>query len=187
MIMIRQFVKSFVALLISCCACYTVYAENKSYANDNWLDWQEDEIASFPQFDPKKAIAIHLDPQSQMQWYVDPNTVTLGKDHIPRYVVLAVSKTGIVNAMYEGIFCKNNTYKVYARTIGKEDQNDFDWRPADNPQWQNISDLPPYAHQKVLARLVMCDEYASPTSIDVILRRLKNPYTSPASPTERWR
>lgn len=76
----------FLAFLSVYAAC--AYAENKNYANDNWLDWQENEVTSFPAFDLKKSTPIDIDPQSQLRWYVDPGTVSVDEDRIVRYVVL---------------------------------------------------------------------------------------------------
>ena len=152
------------------------YAKNPAHANDRWLDWQESEVASFPEFDLKKSTQVNVDPQSQLRWYVDPSTISLGKDRIVRYVVLGVSKSGTVNASYEGVFCKDGTYKIYGRAIGKTDQTLFEWRAVEKPQWQNLQDAPPHSHTRVLAKTVMCDGNSSPIDVNVVLQRLKNPY-----------
>ncbi|MGL4667173.1 MAG: CNP1-like family protein, partial [Saezia sp.] len=139
--MIHRSVKSLMVLLISLLSCHVVYAQdNKSYASDNWLNWQENEVTSIPAFDLKTSIRINIDPHSQLQWYVDPNTISIGEDRIVRYVVLGVSKSGTVNAMYEGVFCKNGAYKTYARVAGKVDQATFEWRQIETPEWQDLSD-----------------------------------------------
>lgn len=156
----------------------TVYADDEiSYASDNWQNWKEHEVTSFPEFDLKRSIAIELDPHSQLQWYVDPNTISIGEDRIVRYVVLAVSKSNIINASYEGIFCKNNTYKVYARAIGQADQSTFKWREISTQEWKELANAPPFGHERTLARLVMCEQSSSPKDVISILSRLKSPYS----------
>ncbi|MGL4667628.1 MAG: CNP1-like family protein, partial [Saezia sp.] len=65
---------------------------------------------------------------------------------------------------------------TYARVVGKVDQATFEWRQIETPEWQDLSDLPPYAHQGLLAKKIMCEHNSSPSDVRSILQRLKNPY-----------
>ena len=160
-------------------------SDNRSYADDFWLDWKEDSITAFPQFNVERAIPIELDRRSQLQWAVDPDTITMGKDRIIRYVVMGTSQSGIVNAMYEGIHCKEASYKVYARTIGKKEQEVFEWRAVDSPEWQKTAEAPPNSHVRMLAKMVMCDQNSSISDMRQVFRRLENPYGASHVPGER--
>lgn len=150
----------------------------QTYADDYWLDWEESKITTFPDFDVQNAIPIEVNSHSQMDWRVDPKTITLDKDSVVRYVVMAVSNTGTINAMYEGILCAQDSYKIYARSIGNINQAKIEWRPIENPQWQNLRDAQAFTHERMLARNYMCDGSARANSVYDIIKKLRNPYTN---------
>ena len=52
-----------------------------------------------------------------------------------RYVVVATSTSGAVNAIYEGIRCNTGEVKVYARH-----NPDSGWKPARAAEWRPLHD-----------------------------------------------
>jgi hypothetical protein len=77
-------------------------------------DWREIEAPPPPALRTTGLIELEM-PRSTLRFGVDPASVTLGSDGIVRYVVVAQSASGTVNAMYEGVHCKTGDVKVYAR------------------------------------------------------------------------
>ena len=154
-------------------AATCIYAQNTTYADDYWLDWKETEITSFPDFDLDRAINIEAMPGSRMNWFIDPKTITIDKDSVVRYVVIATSNTGAQNAMYEGILCAQNTYKIYARAVG-----DGGWRAVVNAEWKNLRDAPALSHERMIAQIYMCENASRPRSVESVIRRLRTPYAS---------
>ena len=47
---------------------------------------------------------------------IDPDSLTISKDGIVRYVVVAAAESGSRTAMFEGIWCRTGEVKVYARS-----------------------------------------------------------------------
>lgn len=149
-----------------------------TYADDFWLDWKEQDLGTIPSFSTKDAIEIEIDPHSQLQWFIAPETISLNSDRTVRYVVFALSKTGTINAFYEGILCAQHTYRTYARAIGQQNQTEFTWRLVENSDWQNVQATQGYAHERVLANRYVCDGRSMPSDIKFILKRLRDPYAS---------
>jgi hypothetical protein len=66
-------------------------------------------------------------------FFVDSKSLSLGKDRIVRYALVARSPSGADNVSYEGISCAAAEFAVYA--IGLSGGG---WRAVD-PQWRPIS------------------------------------------------
>ena len=149
-------------------------SNHKTYVDDVWLDWQEDAVDSIPDFDLKRSIPIEINKTTQMKWFVDPETMSIGKDNVFRYVIVAKGPTGTLNAFYEGILCKKAEIKVYAKMISSNGEPPFDWRIIKTPEWQSLDYQSRYSHQKALAKDFVCDGAARPTSVTEVKRRMKN-------------
>lgn len=147
---------------------------NKTYSDDQWLDWEEDEVTSVPDFVLKRAIPVELNKSTQMKWFVDPDTMSIGKDNVFRYVVIAQGQTGTINAFYEGVLCKNAESKTYAKMISTDGQPPYKWRMIEKPEWKSLDKISSYNYQKALARDFICDGAARPTSIHDVKRRMKD-------------
>lgn len=168
------------SLLLACFAAGSVFADpserqsKSNYADDYWIDWQEDEVTSVPDFNLKKAIPVELNKTSQVKWFVDPDTMSIGKDNVFRYVVIAQGPTGTINAFYEGILCKEVQFKTYAKLITNEMPPPFNWRMVENPEWKSLSGLSTHNHEKALAKEFICDGASRPTSVSNVKKRMKN-------------
>lgn len=149
------------------------HAQGTTYADDYWLDWQEDEVTSFPDFDPKRALPIEVNVHSQLQWTIDPQTISIGKDSVVRYVVIGTSATGTINAMYEGVLCREGIYKVYARAI-----NEAPWRATNTKEWSPLQDAPALGHERMIAQNYACEGNSRPRSVRAIIAHIRSPYAS---------
>jgi len=132
-------------------------------------DWREAEAPPPPALKLDGLIPLEM-PRSALRFGVDPASVSLGSDGIVRYVVVATSATGAVNALYEGLRCNSAEFKVYARysagsgwTVAK----DSPWRPLHNAQ--NSS------HSLVIARTGACIGHGPNRSATQIVRDLRAP------------
>lgn len=148
--------------------------KNSKYLDDYWLEWKEDHIDSIPEFNLKKSLPLELNKNSQMHWYVDPATMSIGKDGVFRYVVIAQGTSGTINAFYEGVLCKKALVKSYAKLISSDGKPPFQWRIAKEPQWVSLDDLPHFGHEKMLARDYICDNAAQPSSVYDVKRRMQD-------------
>ncbi|MEO7380284.1 MAG: CNP1-like family protein, partial [Paracoccaceae bacterium] len=102
---------------------------------------------------------------------VDPDTLRVTDDGIVRYVVVATSPSGNVNASYEGIRCQTGQVKVYARHGATGS-----WRAIEDPQWKPLRDNQPSLHALAIAHQGVCDGRApSSRSASAIIANLKRP------------
>ena len=135
-------------------------------------DWRETDVPKPPPLRTTGLVDIEV-PRSTLRFGVDPASVSLGTDRIVRYVVVAQSASGAVNAMYEGIRCKTAEAKVYARhTPGSG------WVATTDPQWQPLHEGQHARYSLAIARSGVCMGNAPNRSPAQIVRDLKAPADS---------
>lgn len=145
-------------------------AQAQVYAFEDPADWKEIETPPPPAFDVKKLITFEVSPNSQLVYGVDPATISISpKDGIVRYVMVASNASGASNVMYEGIRCTTGEFKTYARY-----SSDGKWTHVSKPEWRSLFDNMPSKHALRFARAGACDSAAPATSVDTLVRRLKN-------------
>ena len=113
-------------------------------------DWSEAEAPPPPQLRTDRLVRIDM-PGSTLQFGVDPASVSVGADGIVRYVVVAATTAGAVNAIYEGIRCSTGEVRVYARH-----QPDRGWVQVKDSRWQSLFDPGPSRHSLAIARNGAC-------------------------------
>ena len=69
----------------------------------------------------------------QYKLYLDPLSVTTGKDSVVRYTVVMISATGVWNVSNEGLHCGKKRYRRYAYGYGG------DWHELENEPWSPLS------------------------------------------------
>jgi CNP1-like family len=135
-------------------------------------DWKETEVPPPPVFDLKRLVPFVISARSELKWGVDPATIVINrKDGVVRYVVVAQSPSGVVNAMYEGIRCNKAEYRLYARY-----NSSSGWvRTIDsaNSDWKPLRTGVQTGHLTALAKQGMCDSSAPPTSVQDVVRKLR--------------
>jgi hypothetical protein len=131
-------------------------------------DWKELEAPAPPAFTLKGLVPVEV-PRATLQYGVDPASVSLGADGIVRYVVVATSNTGAVNALYEGIRCSSAEVKVYARH-----NPDTGWTPASAEPWRPLHNNPS-RHSLIIARTAACMGHSPNRSRSQIVRDLRSP------------
>ncbi|SDN47585.1 CNP1-like family protein [Polaromonas sp. JS666] len=145
-------------------------AQAQVYALEDPADWKEIETPPPPAFDIKKLITLEVSPNSQLVYGVDPATISISpKDGIVRYVMVASNASGARNVMYEGIRCSTGEFKTYARY-----SPDGKWTDVSKPEWRSLFENMPSKHALRFARAGACDSAAPATSVDTLVRRLKN-------------
>lgn len=141
-------------------------------------DWKETDVPPPPAFSRDKLVPVDMPPHVTLKFGVDPATLSITKDGVVRYVMVATSSSGNVNAMYEGIRCLTGEVKVYARYTSSGQ-----WKAVDNPQWAPLNGNQPSKHALALARQGACEgRSATAASPTAIVQRLK----SPASQERRY-
>jgi hypothetical protein len=87
-----------------------------------------------------------------------------------RYVVVASSPTGAVNAMYEGVRCSSGQVKLYARH-----NPDSGWVPAKGSDWRDLRTTPNSRYSLEVARSGACQGRAPNGTAVQIVNDLKAP------------
>ena len=106
-----------------------------SEAEDQPLDEQKVQLPPFPK--EENLVRVEVDGGLSFDFFVDLASVSVGRDAVVRYTLVARSAGGATNIAYEGIRCRGRERKLYA--FGRVDKT---WSAARNPQWTPISDLP---------------------------------------------
>jgi hypothetical protein len=132
-------------------------------------DWREVEAPPAPALKLQGLIPLEV-PESTLRFGVDPSSIAIGEDGIVRYVVVATSRTGVVNAMYEGIRCGSGDFKVYARHTAASG-----WKVVKNTDWRSLWDRPGSRHTLLIARAGACMGRAANRSPANIVRDLRTP------------
>ena len=132
-------------------------------------DWKEVEAPPPPPLRTTGLVPLEV-VGTTLHFGIDPASVRIGGDGIVRYVVVATSDSGAVNAMYEGLRCDAGQVKVYARhTPGSG------WTPARDPQWQPLAAGSATRHSLAMARDGACYGTAPNTSPTQIVQDLRAP------------
>ena len=157
------------AALAIAIAAFTVPAQAQFLMGDN-PDWTETEAPPPPAFDMAKLLTVDVSPNSAMVFGVDPATVSVSSvDGIVRYVIVAVSSTGVKNAMYEAIRCSTGEVKTYARQ-----SNEGKWNAIAQPEWRSMYGNIGSKHALRFAKAGACDNAASVASVKALEARLKS-------------
>lgn len=112
---------------------------------------------------------------SSLAYGVDPSTIQISpSDGLVRYVVVAQSKSGARNVLYEALRCSTGEYKTYARY-----SPDGKWSPMSDPQWKSMFGNMPSRHPLRLARAGGCENAAPASSVASMINRMKTPSYGP--------
>ncbi len=79
---------------------------------------------------------------SDFRFFVDRASLSVGKDGVVRYTLVARSPLGAENVSFEGIRCREGTYRVYAfgRSDGRWTERATGWRriePKSVQRWHS--------------------------------------------------
>jgi len=132
-------------------------------------DWKEIEAPAPPPLATRGLIELEV-AGSSLRFGIDPSSVTVGADGIVRYVVVAASSTGTVNAMYEGIRCNTAEVKVYARH-----NPDSGWVQVANAEWQPLHATRNSRYSLLVARNGACVGHSANGNAAQVVRDLRAP------------
>src|SRR6478752_4888555 len=106
-------------------------------------DWKE--VEAPPPAPLRLDRLIPLDIPGALRFSVIPDSVVLTSDRIVRYVVVATSSSGAVNAFYEGIRCSEGKGKVYARHNPASG-----WVPVKDGEWRSLYETASLRHSLLI-------------------------------------
>lgn len=143
--------------------------ENMTPATEPTKPWKLGAVR-FPPL-PKPGKLIELDSSAigtRYQYYLDPASVSVGKDGVTRYTIVIVSPSGARNVLYEGIHCDASN----ARTFGYATRTSRGFQPATGSRWEPLEINGARAYRYYLADRFVCDQVGSALDIKAVRRRL---------------
>lgn len=133
-------------------------------------DWKEMAVPPAPVFDATRVVVVDAPVVSGLKFGVDPKTISIAPEGIVRYVVVATSSSGTVNAMYEGVRCATGEFRVYARH-----NPGSGWANTTTADWKSLYAPAPSRHTLAIAKAGICKGNAPNSSVEQIVRDLKAP------------
>lgn len=142
--------------------------------DDDETPWQEDAPAAPPSFSTGSLVRIDMGVNSALRYGIDPATLSIGKDDVVRFVMVATSNSGAQNVWYQGINCKRGDFKTYARWTLASSEGPAHWYTTENAEWRTLFDGSALARPAlVLAREGLCDSASPNRPISKMLRDLQ--------------
>jgi hypothetical protein len=128
--------------------------------------WQEQaySLPAYPQQQRLLEIAVDI---PGFHAYVDPDSLSAGKDKVVRFTSVLVSGSGVWNVTYEGLHCGEERYRRFA--YGADGQ----WHGVTGSDWQPLTGTGSGRYRKLLYMQYMCNPVEPYRGAEVILRRLQ--------------
>jgi len=120
-------------------------------------NWKEGKVVLPPYPKPGNLISFAVSATTDFKFFIDSASLSVGDDGVVRYTVVARSASGVDNVSYEGIHCRDGTYKVYA--FG---QSNGTWRRNPLAQWRPVE-----AGSVMLWRQVLRNNYFCPQNLRI--------------------
>lgn len=151
-------------------ALFIVWTGAMGQVPTNDGDWQESDVPPAPSVSDKDLVPIDMPANLALRFGVDPSTLAITKDGVVRYVMVASSRHGSRNVMYEGVRCATGEVKTYARQ-----DSSGQWSPVFQAQWRSLQSGSAVAHALALSRQGACSgRSVSTNSVAVLVNKLKN-------------
>jgi hypothetical protein len=119
-------------------------AQQKSDWELEWerRGWKEAEykLPALPK--AEDLIEFNVSETTDFRFFIDRQSLSVGKDGVVRFTMVARSPSGAENVTYEGIRCSEGNYRVYAygRPGAGWSERDSEWRPIEprrTQRWHN--------------------------------------------------
>ncbi|MEZ5543165.1 MAG: CNP1-like family protein [Pseudomonadota bacterium] len=120
---------------------------------------------------PEQARLLELDIDTganPFRYYLDPASLSVGKDRVVRFTSVIVSPSGVWNVTYEGLHCGENAQRRFAYGA------DGNWHVLPETDWERIRGEGTQRYRKVLYDRYMCPATEPPQAPEQILRRLRS-------------
>ncbi len=119
--------------LLVLAGCSTRPAEQSEWERENRKPAPEEVQVELPAYPvPARLIEFDKSHAADFHYFIDPATLSVDKDGVVRYVLVARSASGVQNVTYEGLRCETAEHRYYAfgRADGTWSRSRTDWRPV---------------------------------------------------------
>jgi hypothetical protein len=153
------------------CSAFASASYSQLLATDP--DWKESEAPAPAALNLKGLVPFEVLRTSHLSWALDASAVKVVGDGLVRYVAVARSSSGTLNALYEVINCSNGEVKTYARIVSKEAEAvGKAWVVVADPKWISMYDAPS-KHALALAKQGVCTGNTAAQNVNEIVASLK--------------
>ncbi len=116
--------------------------------------WRELEIdpPAFPR--KENLVEFYVSAVATNKYFIDASTLTAGADGVVRYVLVVETSGGARNVSFEGMHCKERSWKHYA--TGRSDNATWVKSRASRIEWRPIENKPVNRHHAALSRDLFC-------------------------------
>ena len=121
-----------------------------------------------PALNLKQLVKLEMPAFSELSYAIDTQSVSIGPDYVVRYVLVAISQNGTVNASFEGIRCTTAEVKTYARYSVSQ------WNEVKEPAWRSLYDTVPSRHARAFAVQGACQGASAANSVKAIIAKLRD-------------
>lgn len=127
----------------------------KAYQGDEEeTTWQELEVEP-PAFPKQENLReFYVSAVATNKYFIDASTLNVGTDGVVRYVLVVQTSGGATNVSFEGIRCKERSWKHYA--TGRSDNGTWTLSRAAHMEWRPIENKPVNRHHAALSRDMFC-------------------------------
>ncbi len=136
--------------------------------DDTGKTWQEVSVQLPATPVNASLIPFYVRPTATQDFAIDEKSLSVGKDGVIRYTMVATSPAGAKNISYEGIRCETFERKSYAFA-----RADGTWARSRRDQWEPIVRNAANRQHGVLATDFFCESKSISGTGDTILQRLR--------------
>ena len=137
--------------------------------DDTGKTWQEVALQLPATPSAENLIPFYVSPTATQTFALDEKSLSIGKDGVIRFTLVASSPSGAKNISYEGIRCETFEKKSYAFA-----RADGTWARSRRDQWEPIVRNAANRQHGTLATDFLCESKTIAGSRDTILQRLRS-------------
>jgi hypothetical protein len=146
----------------------TTIAEQDALDGETLATWEESAVTLPAPPKKENLLSFYVSPTSTIEFTVDAKSLSVDKDGVVRYTLVATSRSGATNVSYEGIRCQSAEKKLYA--FG---QTDGSWSRARRDTWDVIRESGANRQHATLALEYFCDGHSVAGKAETIVERLR--------------
>jgi hypothetical protein len=155
------------ALMLPLAAWAQAGGAEGNYGNVLRVDEAQVPISEYPK--SENYLPLQVSATATFTFFVDAKSVSVGKDGVVRYTLIARSADGVPNVSFEGIRCSTGQFRIYA--FGRSDNT---WSEARGSQWQPIPADKRNAQRAVLYADYFCSKTRIIETSDEAVQALKS-------------
>lgn len=122
-------------------------------ASHGQTHWREQDVPPPAGLSRERLIPFSVGAGSELAYHLDATSLAIGSDGVVRYVVLASSRSGAENALFEGLRCETGEATTYARWNSSEQR----WVAVTPNSWRILSGIATSRVALRLAQTALCD------------------------------